>query len=107
MNHATPSLTAVCALPGPIDLADEVWGLEHICEFMKQKKRSLYPLVNSEDFPLPLNNQKRNRRWLASSVRAYFANKQGCVVQPTLRSVPNVSYVPSTIITKKKRKEVA
>jgi len=107
MNHATPALTAVGEISGLVNLNDEVWGLEHICEFMKQPRRSLYPLVNSEGFPLPLNNQKRNRRWLASAVRAYFANKQGCVVQPVLRSLTNVSYEPNTIVTKKKRKEVA
>jgi hypothetical protein len=107
MNHASSTLAAVSSVTGPISLNDEVWGIEHICIFMKQDRRSLYPVVNSEGFPLPLTNQMRNRRWLAASVRAYFCGLPGSVVHPKLKSVPNTTYEPSTIMTKKKRKDVA
>jgi len=107
MNHASSTPAAFSSVPGPINLTDEVWGIEHICLFMKQEKRSLYPVVNAEGFPHPLTNQMRNRRWLATSVRAFFAGLPGCVVHPKLKSVPNNSYEPSNIVTKKKRKEVA
>jgi hypothetical protein len=107
MNHASSTHAAFNCASGPINLTDEVWGIEHICLFMKQEKRSLYPVVNAEGFPHPLTNQMRNRRWLATSVRAFFAGLPGCVVHPKLKSVPNHSYEPSTIVTKKKRKEVA
>jgi hypothetical protein len=106
MNHASSEYAALGSLPGPINLTDEVWGIEHICLFMKQEKRSLYPVVNAEGFPQPLTNQMRNRRWLATSVRAFFAGLPGWVVHPKLKSVPNHSYEPSNIVTKKKRKEV-
>jgi hypothetical protein len=95
------------SVTAPISLNDEVWGIEHICLFMKQDKRSLYPVVNAEGFPLPLTNQMRNRRWLASSVRAFFTSRPGCVVHPKLKSVPNTAYEPASIVTKKKREDVA
>lgn len=107
MNHASSTFAAVGSMTVPISLADEVWGIEHICLFMKQDRRSLYPVVNSEGFPLPLTNQMRNRRWLATSVRAFFAGRPGCVVHPKLKSVPNTAYEPNTIMTKKKRENVA
>ena len=107
MNHASSAYAAFSNTSGPINLSDEVWGIEHICLFMKQEKRSLYPVVNAEGFPHPLTNQMRNRRWLAASVRAFFAELPGCVVRPKLTSVPQHSYEPSTIVTKKKRREVA
>jgi hypothetical protein len=95
------------SVTAPISLTDEVWGIEHICLFMNQDKRSLYPFVNAEGFPLPLTNQMRNRRWLATHVRAFFSSGAGYVVHPKLKSVPNTSYEPNTIMTKKKRKDVA
>jgi hypothetical protein len=107
MNHASSTHAALSNVSGPINLTDEVWGMEHICLFMKQEKRSLYPVVNAEGFPHPLTNQMRNRRWLAASVRAFFAGLPGCVVRPKFTSVPQHSYEPSTIVTKKKRREVA
>jgi hypothetical protein len=102
MNHSSSALTAEVGALGPINLSDEVWGVEHIALYLKQDKRSLYPVINAEGFPLPLTNQKRNRRWLASAVRAYFVERQRGAVHPKLQSVPNTSYEPISIHTKKR-----
>ena len=59
----------------PVNLDDTVWTILHIALFLGQKPDSLNSVVNSFGFPLPLTNQKRNRRWLAADVKAFFVKR--------------------------------
>ena len=62
-------------LMDPVSLDDTVWTILHIALFLGQKPDSLNRIVNSFGFPLPLTNQKRNRRWLAEDVKAFFVKR--------------------------------
>ncbi len=62
-------------LKDPVSLDDTVWTILHIALFLGQKPDSLNSVVNSFGFPLPLTNQKRNRRWLAADVKAFFVKR--------------------------------
>jgi hypothetical protein len=103
MNKVFPKARLLAVEPIATSLMDEVWTLEDIGTYTKHGVRVLYPVVNSPGFPSPMTNQRRNRRWLASAVRAYFASPQMYVDAGQVRGLQNVQYEPKTINTKRKR----
>ena len=75
-------------LKDPVSLDDTVWTILHIALFLGQKPDSLNSVVNSFGFPLPLTNQKRNRRWLAEDVKAFFVKRsQGELHEPITKKI--------------------
>jgi hypothetical protein len=75
-------------LKDPVSLDDTVWTILHIALFLGQKPDSLNGIVNSFGFPLPLTNQKRNRRWLAEDVKAFFVKRsQGELHEPLVKKI--------------------
>ena len=75
-------------LKDPVSLDDTVWTILHIALFLGQKPDSLNSVVNSFGFPLPLTNQKRNRRWLANDVKDFFAKRsQGQLQEPVAKKI--------------------
>ena len=69
-NHKYP-----LGIKDPVDLADLVWTISHIALFLSQRHEVALSVVNSYGFPIPLTNQKRNRRWLAEDVRKFFEKR--------------------------------
>ena len=65
----------------PVDLNDSVWKLLHIALFLGQSPERVLSVVNSFGFPVPLSNQKRNRRWLASDVKEFFIKRSQGLIQ--------------------------
>jgi hypothetical protein len=65
----------------PVDLNDSVWTLLHIAFFLGQSPDRVLSVVNSFGFPVPLANQKRNRRWLASDVKEFFNKRSQGLLQ--------------------------
>jgi hypothetical protein len=75
-------------LDDPVSLSDSVWTILHIALFLGQKPDTLNSVVNSYGFPLPLTNQKRNRRWLAEDVKAFFVKRsQGQLREPIAKKI--------------------
>lgn len=75
-------------LEDPVSLGDSVWTILHIALFLGQKPDSLNSVVNSFGFPTPLTNQKRNRRWLAEDVKAFFVKRsQGQLQEPIAKRI--------------------
>ena len=75
-------------LKDPVSLDDTVWTILHIALYLGQKPDSLNSVVNSFGFPLPLTNQKRNRRWLAVDVKAFFVKRsQGELHEPIAKKI--------------------
>ena len=75
-------------LKDPVSLDDTVWTILHIALYLGQKPDSLNSVVNSFGFPLPLTNQKRNRRWLAIDVKAFFVKRsQGELHEPIAKKI--------------------
>jgi hypothetical protein len=65
----------------PVDLNDSVWTLLHIALFLGQSPDRVLSVVNSFGFPVPLANQKRNRRWLSSDVKEFFIKRSQGLIQ--------------------------
>jgi hypothetical protein len=59
----------------PVSLNDPVWTILHMALLLDVKPDSLSSVVNSPNFPRPLANQHRNRRWWAEDVRAFFIKR--------------------------------
>jgi hypothetical protein len=75
-------------LQDPVSLDDSVWTILHIALYLGQKPDSLNGVVNAYGFPQPLTNQKRNRRWLAEDVKAFFVKRsQGQLQEPIARKI--------------------
>ena len=75
-------------LDDPVSLSDSVWTVLHIALFLGQKPDTLNSVVNSYGFPLPLTNQKRNRRWLAEDVKAFFVKRShGQLQEPIAKKI--------------------
>jgi len=73
MKQSSASLNYPLGVQDPVDLLDPVWTTSHISLFLNQRLEVALAVVNSVGFPVPLANQKRNRRWLAEDVRKFFA----------------------------------
>jgi predicted DNA-binding transcriptional regulator AlpA len=58
-----------------VDLNSEVWAIVHVAHFLGLEEKSAFSIVNDPDFPNPIANKQRNRRWLASDVRSHFIEK--------------------------------
>jgi predicted DNA-binding transcriptional regulator AlpA len=54
---------------------DPVWTTLHIALYLGQRPDSVLSVVNTADFPRPLANQKRNRRWLSADVKTFFEKR--------------------------------
>lgn len=71
-----------------LSLNDAVWTTSHVALFLGQKPDSILSIVNCTEFPKPLTNQKRNRRWLGEDVREFFVRRShGLVVEPAYRKI--------------------
>lgn len=90
MKHEITNQGSSLGESTPISLSDAVWTTSHIALFLGQRPESIFSVVNSSAFPLPLTNQQRNRRWLGEDVRAFFVKRsQGLVTEPTTRKIDN------------------
>jgi hypothetical protein len=88
MKSTTTSHGYPMGLDDPVSLSDSVWTILHIALFLGQKPDTLNSVVNSYGFPLPLTNQKRNRRWLAEDVKAFFVKRsQGQLQEPIAKKI--------------------
>lgn len=59
----------------PLNLNDVVWTTAHVALFLGQNPESVLSVVNSTEFPRPLTNQRRNRRWLGEDVKEFFVKR--------------------------------
>jgi predicted DNA-binding transcriptional regulator AlpA len=89
-----------------VDCAAEVWTIQHVARYLHLDEKSTYPIVSNPDFPNPVANRKRNRRWLAIDVREYFANQSKA--QKPIKKIINPqieieSFEPTSYIVRKKR----
>jgi|LauGreDrversion4_2_1035121.scaffolds.fasta_scaffold42098_2 hypothetical protein len=98
-THQPPSL----GLMDPVHLDDAVWTVLHIAMFLGIKPTAVLSVVNSNGFPVPLTNQKRDRRWLAEDVKHFFAMKSKGAYEQKESSLINPSYSPKSIQIKKTR----
>jgi predicted DNA-binding transcriptional regulator AlpA len=81
----------------PLSLDDAVWTTSHVALFLGQRPDSILSIVNCTEFPKPLTNQKRNRRWLGEDVREFFVRRShGLVVEPAYRKI-DVSQSPKSM----------
>jgi predicted DNA-binding transcriptional regulator AlpA len=81
----------------PVSLNDTVWTTSHVASFLGQNPDSILTVVNSADFPKPLTNQQRNRRWLGEDVKEYFVRRsQGLVTEPSKARV-DVTQAPKSM----------
>lgn len=62
-------------LNDPVNLVDPVWTTLYIALFLNQKPDSVLGVVNFLDFPSPLANQRRNRRWWAVDMQEFFVKR--------------------------------
>ena len=56
-----------------ICLDDEVWTLAHISIYMRISINGAKKLVADSEFPQPIYNSSRNRRWLSREVKEFIA----------------------------------
>ena len=103
MKNVFPETRLLEGEPTSQFLMDEVWTIEDIAGYTKHEVRAVYAVVNSPGFPSPITNQQRNRRWLASAVRTYFAIPQSHRKTGQVRGLQNVQYEPKNITLKRKR----
>ena len=75
MKSTPSSLEQPTGFKDPVSLADPVWTILHIALLLDVRPASLLSVVNLPGFPSPLINQKRNRRWWAEDVRAFFIQR--------------------------------
>ena len=75
MKSSSINQTYPLGVKDPVDLNDPVWTTSHIALFLNQRHEVVLSVVNSYGFPVPLSNQKRNRRWLAEDVRKFFEKR--------------------------------
>jgi len=81
----------------PVNLTDPVWTTLHIALFLDIREDAVLSLVHSFGFPKPLANQKRNRRWLAEDVKAFFVKRsQGQIEAPNPYQL-NKSQLPKSM----------
>ena len=71
MKTSHPAETTQDA-PYAAPLAVEIWDIHSIASFLRVKVPASRGYLNQPGFPAPLANKTRNRRWLASEVRAYL-----------------------------------
>jgi len=75
MKSSSTNQNYPLGIKDPVDLNDPVWTTSHIALFLNQRHEVVLSVVNSYGFPVPLSNQKRNRRWLAEDVRKFFEKR--------------------------------
>ena len=95
------ALSTPQAVQGLISLNDEVWSLLHIQLFLSVPEETAQRVVNNYAFPEPIVNKKKNRRWLASDVRAYFTKKSSGEIEPPKRKPIRSGYEPKVVTFKK------
>jgi hypothetical protein len=81
----------------PVSLSDTVWTASHVALFLGQNPDSILTVVNAAEFPKPLTNQKRNRRWLGEDVKEFFIRRsQGLITEPS-RARVDVTLAPKSM----------
>jgi hypothetical protein len=81
----------------PISLSDTVWTTSHVALFLGQNPDSILTVVYSAEFPKPLTNQKRNRRWLGEDVKEYFVRRSHGLATESSRVRINATHSPKSI----------
>ena len=85
----------------PVNLNDSVWTLLHIALFLGQSPDRVLSVVNSFGFPIPLANQKRNRRWLGTDVKEFFAKRSQGLLEVSAQVKINRHQSPKSMGLKK------
>ena len=81
----------------PVSFQDPVWTILHIALYLDVHPDSVLGLVNSNGFPIPLVNQRRNRRWLAVDVKRFLEKRSKGELPPRTHYQINKSQEPKTI----------
>jgi hypothetical protein len=81
----------------PFNLTDPVWTTLHLAMFLDIREDAVLSLVHSFGFPKPLANQKRNRRWLAEDVKAFFVKRSQGQIESLNSYQPDKSQMPKSM----------
>ena len=87
-------------VPGLQAHSRDIWTLEDIAAYLRISEIAASRWVKQSGFPRPLTNQHRNRRWLASAVRAYTEKTSDASCSPQLAIPIETNYEPTTIVFK-------
>ena len=88
--------------PG-IDLEAPVWRLEEISAYLRlPSTKAAYPIVQQRAFPRSIVPGKRNRRWLSTEVKEFFATERPA--PEAMKSLPPVMSEPQIIHKHRKAK---
>lgn len=95
--------------PLAVDCSAEVWTIQHIATYLHLDEKSTYRIVSDSDFPNPIANRKRNRRWIASDVREFFAyqSKAPKRMKKIQNPIIEIESFEPTSYTVRKKKDVA
>jgi predicted DNA-binding transcriptional regulator AlpA len=86
-----------------VDLEAPVWRLDEISAYLRLPSiKSAYSIVQQRTFPRSIVPGKRNRRWLSSEVKEFFATARP--VHDPIKSVPTVNSEPQIIHKHRKAK---
>jgi len=86
--------------PEPYLPSLEVWSIDDIASYVRMSPNTVYQIVNRAGFPASIGNPKRNRRWLAQDVKAYFQTYSKNPNSSVKSSWVDLGYEPSTIVFK-------
>ena len=65
------------------DVSCAVWRIEEIAAYLRLPSvKSAYSIVRQSGFPSPIVHGCRNRRWIATEVKDYFANDKAARITP-------------------------
>ena len=65
------------------DVSCAVWRIEEIAAYLRLPSvKSAYSVVRQAGFPSPIVHGFRNRRWIATEVKDYFANDKTARITP-------------------------
>ena len=76
----------------------EVWTIQDIAEHMHMTVDAVRKIVKRAGFPSSIGNQYRDRRWLASDVRAYFQEASKTQFKELSKLQIEPSYEPLSIV---------
>jgi hypothetical protein len=86
--------------PEPFLPSSEVWSIGEIASYIRMSPNAVYHIVNRAGFPSSIGNPKRNRRWLAQDVKAYFETYSRNPDSTVRSSWVDLGHEPSTIVFK-------
>jgi len=95
MHQRTPVTTSGAEPFSP--LAEDIWGIEEIARYVGISTGAARRLVAHSNFPRPLANQSRNRRWIKSEVGNFLLARSKGELKDSVILPINPQYVPKVI----------